>query len=643
MRRAAVKDYARGADWGAVVTWLLSFGLIAYLGLKGGGYDPLVHDPVGIAVWWIALAGVLIGALPRRRPGTLAWVVLGLLAAFAAWTALSLSWTESTEKTAADLARVCVYLGIFCLALFSRDSKDAQRLVGAVAAGISLVALVALLSRLHPSWFPAADQTARFLVDSRERLSYPLNYWNGLGALIAIGIPLVAQVAVGAKSILLRALGTAALPALGLTLFFTLSRGGIAAALIGLALFLALASDRLPKFLVLLGAGAGTAILVFAAAGRDSLQHGLLDATARQQGDEMLLMTVVICLLAGAFGTAIAAGEARRLRPRWTHVPRSRAQGFALAGLLAVLVIALAVNAPGRLSNAWGDFKEGGSPGSGTGRLGSVAGQGRYEFWRSALDQNGTDPLLGTGSGTFEYWWARNGNIPEVVRDTHSLYLQTLGELGIVGLLLLAAFLLSILGGGARNAIRAGPRARTQLAAALGGCLAFCLTAGVDWMWQIPVLPACLLLLASVLVMPVGDERPEGRFPGILRGGFAVVAFAAIVAIAIPLGATSLVRQSEAEFRAGDLPAALRDARSAENVEPGAATPRLQQALVLEAQGDLEGAADAARGATERESTNWRTWLVLSRIEAKLGNAAAAVRDYGTARSLNPRSKLFQP
>ena len=370
--------------------------------------------------------------------------------------------------------------------------------------------MVALLSRLHPSWFPAADQTARFLVDSRERLSYPLNYWNGLAALIAIGIPLVAQVAVGAKSILLRALRTAALPALGLTLFFTLSRGGIAAALIALALFLAFASDRLPKFLVLLGAGAGTAILVLAAAGRDSLQHGLLDATARQQGDEMLLMTVVICLLAGAFGAAIAAGEARRLRPRWTYVSRSRAQGSTLAGLLAVLVIAVAVNAPGRLSNAWGDFKEGGSPGAGTDRLGSVAGQGRYEFWRSALDQNGTDPLLGTGSGTFEYWWARNGDIPEVVRDTHSLYLQTLGELGIVGLLLLAAFLLSILAGGARNAIRAGPSARTQLAAVLGGCVAFCLTAGVDWMWQIPVLPACLLLLASVLVMPVRRRESGG-------------------------------------------------------------------------------------------------------------------------------------
>jgi O-Antigen ligase len=641
MRRAAAMDHARRVDWGATAIWLLSFGLVAYLGLKGGGYDPLVHDPVGIAVWWIALAGVLIGVLPRRRLPALAWAALGLLAAFVLWTALSLSWTESAEKTSADLARVAGYLGVFCLALLARHGKDAQRLVGAVAAGISLVALVALLSRLHPAWFPAADQTARFLVDSRERLSYPLNYWNGLGALLAIGLPLVAGVAVSARSVLFRGLATAALPALGLTLFFTLSRGSIAAAALALAVFLAFAADRLPKLLTLLVAAAGTAILVLMAAHRDSLQHGLLDATARHQGDQMLPMTILVCVVVGLAGAAIAAAEARQMRPRWTVVSRQRSLAFVLAGLLVVLVAAAAVDAPGRLSTAWGDFKQGGSPGSGTDRLGSVAGQGRYQFWRSAVDENSTDPLIGTGSGTFEYWWARNATIPEVVRDTHSLYLQTLGELGIAGLLLVAAFLLVVLVGGARNALRASGMARTPLAAALAGCLAFCVTAAFDWMWQIPVLPVALLLLASVLLVSAGAEEEKPRLPVALRLGFAAAALIAIVAIAIPLASTSLVRKSEAEVRKGNLSAALDDARSAQNAQPDAASPRLQQALVLEAQGELDGAATAARAATERESTNWRTWLVLSRIEAERGKAEAAVRDYGRARSLNPRFPLF--
>ena len=85
----------------------------------------------------------------------------------------------------------------------------------------------------------------------------------------------------------------------------------------------------------------------------------------------------------------------------------------------------------------------------------------------------------------------------------------------------------------------------------------------------------------------------------------------------------------------------LADARSAENVQPGAATPRLQQALVLELQSKLPAAAEAARGATERESTNWRTWLVLSRIEAERGRVDAAVAAYREAKSLNPLSPLF--
>src|SRR5262245_39097489 len=165
IRSESLRDYARRVDWGAVWVWLLAFGLIAYLGLRGGGFDPLVHDQVGIAVWWVVLAGTLAGALPRLRPGRLGWAALGLLAGFAAWTALSLSWTESTEQTAAEMALVTSYLGVFLLALFSLAPGRSRQLIGAVAAGLVLVAVVGLLSRLHPAWFSDADQTARFLED----------------------------------------------------------------------------------------------------------------------------------------------------------------------------------------------------------------------------------------------------------------------------------------------------------------------------------------------------------------------------------------------------------------------------------------------------------------------------------------------
>jgi O-Antigen ligase len=633
MRRGTVLLREAGrVDWGAVAVWATCFGLVVYLGMKGGGYDPLVHDGVGIAIWWIALAGVAVGALPRRRVGTVAWVALALLAAFVAWTGLSLGWTESASKTSADLARLAGYLGIFAFAVFTRASRETGRLIGAVAAGIVVVTVVALLSRLHPAWFPEAGQTASFIADSRERLSYPIDYWNGLAALIAIGIPLVLQVATGARTVLLRALAAAALPAMALTIFLTLSRGGIAAAAIALGVYLAICSDRLPKLLTALVAGGGGAILTLAATQRDALQHGLESVAAHQQGDEMLTFVLVVCFVVGLIQAGLSYALLNEKRPRWTFVSRRQSLAAAIAGGLVVLVLAGALDAPGRASNGWQEFKRGGGPGSGTGRLGSVGGESRYQLWKAALDESSTKPLTGTGSGTFELWWARHGRTGESVRDTHSLYLQTLGELGIVGLALLAAFLVTLFAAGGRGALRASAAERSWLAAALAGCAAFCLTAVVDWMWQIPVLAIALLLLASLLVTGGSRADPQGRtsLGATPRIGFAVIAVAAIVAIAIPLASTTLLRNSEADARAGRLDQAL-----------DAATPRLQQALVLEQQGELDPAAAAAREAIERESENWRNWLVLSRIEAGRGRAVASVHAYRRAKSLNSQSPLF--
>lgn len=644
MRRGAglLRGTSR-ADWGAVAVWGLCFGLVVYLGLKGGGYDPLVHDQIGIAVWWIALAGVAVGALPRQRPSRMGWVALALLVAFAGWTALSLIWTESTARTSADLARLSAYMGIFGLAVFTRVSRESQRLVGAVAAAIVVVGIVALLSRLHPAWFPGAGQTAVFIADSRERLSYPIDYWNGLGALLAIGIPLLLQAATDARSLLLRALAAAAMPAMALTLFFTLSRGSMAAAAIAIAIFLALAPDRLPRILTLLVAGAGGAVLIAAATQRDALQHGLGNATAHQQGNDLLAIAIVVCVVVGAVQAGISYGLLGERRPRWTRVSRNQSLVALVAGVLVLLVFAAAVDAPGRASRGWSEFREGGNPGSGTGRLGSVAGQSRYQLWQAALHENGSKPLTGTGSGTFELWWARHNTTGESVRDTHSLYLQTLGELGIVGAIVLAAFLLAVFAAGGLGLARAGPAAKGPLAAALAGCAAFCVTALVDWMWQIPVLATAFLLLASLLVTSDRSAKDAAR-PSLgapLRAGLVALALFAIVAIAIPLASATLLRESEADARAGRLDSALEAARTAQNVQPGSAAPRLQEALVLEERGELPAASAAARRAVELEPLSWRNPLVLSRIEAERGHAAASVAAYARARSLNPRSPLF--
>jgi O-antigen ligase len=637
-------ELAAGLEWDALFTWLLCFGLVVFLGIDGGGYDPLVYSQVGIAIWWLLLLGVAVGAMPRVGLNVRSIAALALLGAFAGWTALSLIWTESAERTTADLARMLTYLGIFALVLLVRSAREPRRLVTAVAAAIAVVALLGLLSRLHPAWFPGADQTAHFVAGTRERLSYPLNYWNGLGALIAIGIPLLLDVAsTTARRALVRGAAAAALPGMVLALVFTLSRGGIAAAVIAVCLYLAFARDRLAKLACALCAVAGSAFLAAFGLHREALRLGLDGPLAHHQGNEVLLVGVVVSVLVGLLGAAVPPALRGRPKGAWAR-PTRAVKLVALGGtVIALIAVALAVNAPSHVSHAVDEFKGGGDAGVGTSRLGSFAGESRYALWESALSENADSPILGTGSGTFEFWWDREGRGGEAVHDTHSLYLQTLGELGIVGLLILAGFLLTVLIGGGRATLRAGPDQRSHLAAALAGCLSFCVSAAIDWTWQIPVLPATLLLLGATLVA-AGTERvavPAAWRSVRFRLAAGIVAIVAVVAIAIPFAATDLIRNSEAEVREGDLAAALEDARSAESVQPDAATPRLQEALVLELRGELPAASRAAHEASEREPTNWRPWLVISRLEAKQGDPAASLRAYREARALYPLSPLF--
>lgn len=633
-------------DWSVLWPWVLGFGLTVYLGLEGGGFDPLVHDQVGIAVWWVLLFAVGVAALPRLRPGPLAWCALALLAGLVVWTGLSLAWTESTEKTATDLARVATYLGAFGLALFSRDAKSAPRMVSAVAAGVAVLGLVALLSRLHPAWFPSADQTAQFLTSGEERLSYPLNYWNGLAALIALGLPLLLQLATDARALAVRALSAAAIPALILTIYFTLSRGGIGAAAVALAVYLAFATDRIPKVITLAISGAGGGLLILLAHRRSDLIHGHSNATAHSQGNEMIFITLAVCLVVGLVLAGLSLAAARNRRPSWSVISRRQAAIATGVAALVVLVGLVAVNAPHRVSNSWSDFKryETGAV-EGTERLGSVAGESRYQFWSSAVREFKDAPLGGTGSGTFQVWWTRDGDIAETVVDTHSLYLQTLGELGLVGFALLAGLIGVGLVGGGWATLRAAGRRRSLLAAALAGTTALWVSSLFDWMWKLPVIPIATLMLLAVLLTNEGEGEAglarERRSPLWLRVTTVLTAIIAIVAIAIPLASTAFLRKSQDAAREGDVASALEDARTAQNAMPGSAGPRLQQALLLEQEGQYAEAAEAIEGATDREPNEWRNWLILSRIEAERGDADAAVKAYEEARALSPRNPIF--
>lgn len=632
-----------GADITAILLWLAVFGLVFGVALEGGGYFDGVRSQAGILVWWGVLLGVAIGFLPFQRPNRQSWVAIASFGLFVAWAAASLIWTESVERTGADLGRFSTLLGVLVFSVFIVRSRGTRRMVSAVGTAIVAVALLALLSRLHADWFSVTLVLAEQFPQSAERLSYPLEYWNGLGILIAAGLPLVLHMATSFRSLALRSLAAASMPAMVLALYLTYSRTGTFVAVVGLAVFFAFTSDRLPRLMTALAVAIGSGTLIAVTAQQSELANGLVEtAAARDQGDRMILVVLLVCAIVGLVQAGLTKYLEMRGRPGWTEISRqTTARIWAAIGVLLALGV-VALFATGFAGDKWDEFKApGGLQDSGSERLQSINGNQRYQLWQSALDQNASAPLVGRGSGTYEYWHNRTGRDGGFVRDAHSLYLETLGELGIIGFVLLMVFVGVVVVGGILTVLKVSSRVRPQLAAALAACVVVAVASAADWVWELAVLPMVFMLLAGTLIGST-SRRSSGGLDWPLRIGTVVVAAVAIVAISIPLATTSLIDQSQREADDGDLASALSSAEQANKVNPSSASAYLQKALVLEAQGNLDEAIIAARKATTLEETNWRTWLILARVQA-LGDApdSAALRSYRKARSLNPESSVF--
>jgi O-antigen ligase len=123
----------------------------------------------------------------------------------------------------------------------------------------------------------------------------------------------------------------------------------------------------------------------------------------------------------------------------------------------------------------------------------------RQDYWQVAWSEYRQNPILGSGGGTYvDYWLSERPHDP-FTRTAHSLYLQTLGELGPVGLALaLAIVAVPIL------ALRKRRDGLTLAAAA--GFMAWALHTGTDFDWEIPA--ATLAALVCALAMLV-STRPQ--------------------------------------------------------------------------------------------------------------------------------------
>lgn len=657
--------------------------LPVYLALQGGGYEAVLRNEVGIALWWIAIAGVLAGALPLARPSRAQLAILGALALFAGWTGLSALWSLSPGSSVAELARISCYAAVLAVAILTLREGAVRQLLAGMLCAIAGIGLLALLSRLHPTWF-SANETARFLPAAHSRLSWPLNYWNALAAFVAIGVPIAVHFACTARRLLLKSLSAAVIPVLAATVYLTFSRGGWIELAVGLLVLVAFSPRRGWRFAGVAIAAGGSALLIAAIRQRPAIMNGLASSVADRQGGALIVAALLVCVGVACLQCALSLLErhragswgALRVRSRLRAIPAP----LLVAGLVALAVLAfLLAGGPGHLAHAWRRFE---NPNSGlpsgkastSAHLLSLSGEGRWQYWLACLKALASHPL-GIGSGTFQFWWAAHGSISSYVKNAHSLYFETLAETGAPGILLLLAFLVAGFWGALRRwrAAAAGgilgflsnPEAeqrRSLQACIVAAAATFCVAALYDWVWQIPALPVLLLLLfaagaagreegaadPAAAAHAGADGQRVSRFAGgpLSRLSPRIVCVAlgllGAAAIAWPIVGEVSLRESKDSAAKGALTSALGDARSAAGLQHFAAEPPLQQALVLERQGRLEAAATAARHAIANGRSAWSSWLVLSRIEAERGRAHASLAAWRHARTLDPHDPLFR-
>lgn len=292
---------------------------------------------------------------------------------------------------------------------------------------------------------------------------------------------------------------------------------------------------------------------------------------------------------------------------------------LAIAAAAAAVIVALAVG--GGFERATAAFR---APlqqqeGDLSGRLVSLSGNGRGDYWRVAWRQVRDEPLLGTGAGTFERRWLKERTTDFHARDAHNLYLETLGELGPAGL----AILLAALGVPAVAAFRA-PR---RYAFAGGAYAAFLVHASVDWDWEVPAVtvPALLVGAALVRARPQAERVPTRSMRAALLSGALALAAAAFAG---QVAASALSRSAEALER-GDAATAEAQARRARAWAPWSSQPwqRLGEAALL--RGDEKAARQRFGEALDRDPGDWELWAGL----ASAGVAGAK----SEARRLNPR------
>jgi O-antigen ligase len=590
--------------------------------------------PVGgaaVLLLGAALVAVALGRLTAPRVGRSGAALVAATVALVAWTGVTVVWSILPDRSWDAFNRGVAFAAFLGLGIVVAG------VAGRVAArvGASLLALVtgavlawALLAKSIPSLDPEGDRVAR--------LREPVGYWNALALLadVAIVLGLWLGASRGHRAVV-RVAGALLTYAATLALLLTLSRAGLVAGVVVVALWLLLSSERLDGGVVLVVA-AGPAALVGAwAFTRPALVEDVAVRSDREADGAVLGALALVGAAAVALLVVLAV-------PRLLRSDAQRRVGrvLALVGVVVVLLAGALVVVGG--VHAVSQGRDCAEVVNDPGRFGSLE-SARVCWWGEAWDVFAGQAPEGAGAGSFEVARKRYRVDARNVLQPHSVPLQQLADGGVVALVLFLALV------GAAGAVcvcalrRLAGDERTAAVALLAAPVAYLLHALVDYSWDFLAVTAPTMVALGALA---AAGRPRGvpvRRP-LLGVGAILVALAVLVSFSSPRLAERTVRASTRALDEGDLDRAHDRARWGHRLNPLSAEPLLALGRVEERRGRPDAAEERYVQAVELQPENPETWYALGLFEFEARERmCAAYRFLNEAYTLDPSGSQWFP
>jgi hypothetical protein len=663
---------------GAALWWptLLTAGVFCFVAFLAGGGLNLEHMTVVEMVLTIAAGAIVAGTIlfARASPRSYGASSTALLVAFTALTTLSVAWSVQPDDSWQDAGRMLAYSAFFAAAIaLVRAAPDRWP---AVLGGVILAAVVvcgyALLTKVFPDQLDASDVYAR--------LRAPYSYWNAIGLTAAMGA--IGCMWLGARRTGHALISAMAYPAMGLmllTLMLAYSRGALIALALGAAVWFCIAPIRLRGAAVLLVGAAGAAGVVawdFAthAISSDNVALGARTAAGHQFGALICSMLIVLALA----GLLIGFSTSRQAPSMLTR----RRAGALLLSILALAIVgsvgALAAShrgLSGSVSHAFHSLTDPNARVPNTpGRLTAVSSV-RARYWKEALKVFKAHPALGAGAEGYATARLRYRTAPIEVRHAHGYVVQTLADLGLVGLALTLALLAVWMAAAGRSThpfnrqwsgwrladLRTGARPRWRhspmrytpervgMLTMLSIVVVFGIHSLVDWTWYVPG-DACVALLCAGWLAGRGPllTRAEERSAG--RTATPAGAFDPLLTASASSSLRAHSEGSSARVRVRWLGPMRTDRRSVALAgaallaallaawaqwQPQRSTEASQKALAL-LSAKPRAAQDSAQVAVDRDPLSAQALFTLSAVQAATGKPALARATLQRAVHLQP-------